>query len=386
MSAVEPRTPDQNRPWRSWRVWGMAIVLALAMGFLARLHRYVSSEALGEPFTFFASFLRDLPIFGLLNPVRVAAVWVLADRFRFDRASWRRNAVLHVFGALLIAYAHLMAEAIYFEVLLPQITQSPSLLAVGPPIGVMPRFYVQLRSFFQLDFLWYWAIVGAFYAVHYYKVSQERLLESARLEASLIEARMQALRSQLNPHFLFNTLNTISVLALKGEREAVEETISHLSDLLRVALDDSRPDRIALREELEFVEGYLGIQRMRFGDRLTIHREIDADTLGALVPAMILEPIVENAIKHGLAACSGDHELVIRAERAGDRLQLQVTDSGPGFSPDYASRKGIGLANTEKRLAQLYGARHQIDYGSGGGGCVTIAIPFEQCAVARPAA
>jgi signal transduction histidine kinase len=385
MSVSQSGSAERLHPWQRWQTWAIAILLALAMGLLARLHRYLTTIALGEPYSFHISYLRDLPIFGIINPIRVAVVWVLVDRFRFNQANWRRTAVLHIFAALLVAYAHLMAEAVYLETVLPLI--SPTL--TGSAVGILPRFYFQVRSFFQLDFVWYWAILGVYYAVHYYKVSQERLLDSARLQASLVEARMQALRRQLNPHFLFNTLNTISVLALKGQRDAVEETISNLSDLLRIALDDSRPNQIPLREELVFIDGYLQIQATRFGDRLSIHRDIDPGMLNAKVPAMLLEPIVENAIKHGLAHGTGEHLIAIRAARSGERLELQVADTGPGFAPGSAVRKGIGLANTETRLAQLYGDDHRIDYGTalGGGAVVTITIPLDyETSTARPAA
>jgi LytS/YehU family sensor histidine kinase len=197
------------------------------------------------------------------------------------------------------------------------------------------------------------------------------------------------LRRQLSPHFLFNTLNTISVLALKGRRDEVEETISNLSDLLRIALDDSRPNEITLREELEFIDGYLAIQCTRFGDRLTMHRDIEADVGGALVPAMLLEPLVENAIKHGVAVCGGERSISIRVARTRDWLRLEVADTGPGFASGFAAHKGIGLLNTEKRLQELYGDMHALEYGSdpSGGACVVIRIPYKTTAsTACPAA
>jgi signal transduction histidine kinase len=311
-----------------------------------------------------------LPVFGLINPLRVAAVWFLADRFRFDHRSWRRNVLLHVFAALLLTYVHAMTVGLYFTLIGPAVTVST----------FVNRFYTELLSVFQLDFLWYWAVLGGFYTFHYYSVSQQRLVVTAQLQTSLMQARLQALRSQLNPHFLFNTLNTISVLALKGERKAVINTLEILGNLLRIALDDNRSTCIPLRDELEFVDGYLEICRIRFADRLTIYRDVAPEVLQALVPAMILEPVVENAIKHGVSACDGGQTITIHAARQEGILRLEVSDSGPGFQMNTprSPAKRIGLSNTEARLEQLYGHAQAIEYGSapGGGASVTISIPF----------
>src|SRR5262249_51352134 len=149
---------------------------------------------------------------------------------------------------------------------------------------------VHRRLLFTTYFVWYWAIVAVYYAFEYYRETQVQLKRAAQLQKGLMEARLQALRSQLNPHFLFNTLNAITVLSREGEQEAVVDVVARLSNLLRAALDDTRPDTIPLAEELQFIDEYLAIQRVRFGDRLTIRREIAPETLDALVPAMLLQP------------------------------------------------------------------------------------------------
>lgn len=176
---------------------------------------------------------------------------------------------------------------------------------------------------------------------------------------------------------------------MKGERDAVVDILARVSELLRFSLDDTRPQEIPLADELNFLDGYLDIQEIRFADRLTIHRDIAADALQAAVPSMILQPIVENAIKHGIAEQCGDGYMAIRATRENGTLRLQVSDSGPGFQVAASSRsKGIGLANTEARLRQLYGAAHRIEYGhtADGGASVIISIPFRQISAASATA
>jgi len=238
-----------------------------------------------------------------------------------------------------------------------------------------------MRIQLPTDFLAYGVLVGVFYASQYYSDRRDWELTAAQLRARLTEARLETLRSQLNPHFLFNTLNAVSVLAMKGEQRAVVEMLARLSDLLRLALDETRPLQISLASELAFVDRYLDIQRIRFGDRLTISEDIAADTLTALVPSMLLQPIVENAIKYGISAECGPGSIGIQAARHNGTLRLCVTDSGPGFQRTAVSgTNGIGLRNTEARLEQLYGADHRVEYGRAidGGAAVTISMPFLQ--------
>ncbi|MQA29458.1 MAG: hypothetical protein GEU82_06415 [Luteitalea sp.] len=228
----------------------------------------------------------------------------------------------------------------------------------------------------------YWAIVGSYYSFHFYHLAKERELAATQLRVTLTESRLRALRAQLNPHFLFNALNAISVLAMHGEQKAVVSTIAQLGELLRVSLDEELPERVPLAAELRFLDGYLDIQRVRFADRLTIDQEIDPGTLRALVPSLILQPLVENAIVHGIAARSGAGRVVIRTTRDNGTLRVSVGDTGPGFAwqPERRLRKGIGLTNTRERLSQLYGSEHRLECGrgSGGGGFVIVSIPFEE--------
>ncbi|MGH9935785.1 MAG: sensor histidine kinase, partial [Blastocatellia bacterium] len=204
-------------------------------------------------------------------------------------------------------------------------------------------------------------------------------LKAAQLEASLTQAQLDALRMQIHPHFLFNTLNTVSVL-MRNDAEAANRVLVRLSELLRLTLDKAGRHQAPLQEELEFLDLYLEIERTRFQDRLSVRTDIDPATLDALAPTLILQPLVENAIRHGIAPYVKQGLIEIRARRQGRQLELQVRDSGPGLSNfrRTATAQGIGLANTRSRLEQLYRGEHQftLDDATGGGLLVTIRLPF----------
>jgi sensor histidine kinase YesM len=193
------------------------------------------------------------------------------------------------------------------------------------------------------------------------------------------------LRAQLNPHFLFNTLNAISVLAMKGDGAGVVHTLSLLSDLLRLTID-GLPQEVSLAQELELTDRYLEIQRVRFPDRLVVDREIDPDIEDALVPSLVLQPIIENAVLHGIARQAQGGRIILRARRIDASLELQVCDTGPGFEAGRL-REGIGLSNTRARLEQLYGSAQQLTCRNrDGGACVSIVLPFRPGALAKEAA
>jgi two-component system LytT family sensor kinase len=298
-----------------------------------------------------------LPSWVLLAPLAACTV-VLARRFPFERRNRTQSVVVHVVACVAFALAHLLA-----------ITPVRVLLSAEPMTyeRLSHAFLVAFRLLFILDVLTYWAIVGMYLALHY-----------SNLRTSLAEARLAALRAQLNPHFLFNALNAISTLALKGDQAAVTETLGRLSVLLRAALDE-HTEEIPLAREMDFFDDYVAIQRIRFADRLSVEKSIAADALTGLVPTMILQPIVENAIEHGVNAQRGGGRVDVSAARLNGSLVIEVRDSGPGFVPA-TFHNGIGLTNTRARLEQLYGSAYGFEYGSvqEGGASVRITIPFHQ--------
>jgi LytS/YehU family sensor histidine kinase len=242
---------------------------------------------------------------------------------------------------------------------------------------------------YLLPFLWvYWAVIGVVHAWRYHQKYRERELQAAELTGQLAQSQLQLLKMQLQPHFLFNTLHTISALMHK-DVELADEMMVQFADLLRITLDDSQTHEVPLRQELEFVTTYLKIEQARLGARLDVRLDIDPQARDALVPNLLLQPLVENAIRHGIAPRVQGGRLVIRARRAGPLLEVRIENDGPGLAEDFPARArtGLGLANTRARLQGLYGEAHQFDLtGRPEGGVVAaLTIPFRGEADEEPA-
>jgi LytS/YehU family sensor histidine kinase len=232
---------------------------------------------------------------------------------------------------------------------------------------------------FHEDALTYAAIVSVWYAFDYYDRFRERERQAAELEAHLAQARLQALKTQLHPHFLFNTLNGIAALIYEDPK-AAHRMLARLSELLRISFQDVGAQEVPLRCELEFGRRYLELEQIRLGDRLSVNFEIAPETLEACVPNLLLQPLLENAIKHAIAPFSNPGRLCIRSRREIQTLVLEVSDNGPGLGAhaDDPTRQGVGLNNTRARLKELYGNAHRIQLknGESGGLVVEIEIPF----------
>jgi len=350
------------------RRWLTVIGLILCFCLFDILHTYVGGVGEGHPVPW-RYLVLGVPEFWFTYFAVLPLAVFLARRYRLDLLS-RRSLMVHIGGALVFTYIHVIIVA-----------ASP-VVRLQPDVTFSTQIFRVVRLNFAVDFLSYWAIVGATYTARYYAELQQREVAAAQLETSLAQARLEALQAQLRPHFFFNTLQAISVLALKGDKESVVETLARLSNLLRTTFDKHRRQKVPLGTELEFLNEYLAIERLSLGDRLTIVREVETEALGAMVPSMVLQLLVENAIVHGVARRAGPGTVAIAASRIDAVLQLQVRDSGPGF-PERA-KSGIGLANTLARLQQLYGSAHRIDFGPSveGGAAVTITLPFESTRMA----
>ncbi len=245
------------------------------------------------------------------------------------------------------------------------------------PAVEQQRRGILMRAKFNIPI--YWIVVSLVHTLSFYRRSEERERKALDLEARLADAKLQALRMQLHPHFLFNTLNAIATLVHKDAR-AADEMITNLSELLRATLDTTAQE-IPLRQELDFLNRYLEIQQVRFGERLRVEKEIDAATLDTLVPTLILQPMVENAIRHGLEPNAATGVVAIRARMSeSGALHLTVRDSGGGPKPHDKSSSGIGLSNTRGRLQELYGNRARLTLNSDadGGFAVEMEIPFHE--------
>lgn len=307
----------------------------------------------------------------LLTP---AVLW-LGERYPLQRRAWRAPVALHLlFAAGFSAFELLLESAMYSRLHLfpnmPTFRQAvPQLLARGFQGGVFNYFLIVGVQ------------RGAFYYQRYQERSREALkleLRTSELQSQLVSARLDALKMQLRPHFLFNTLNAITVLVRQQRSQDAERMLGNLSDLLRLVLDDADAAEVPLRRELECVQIYLAIEQVRFADRLQVAISADDAAQEVLVPQLILQPIVENAIRHGIERSSSAGRILIMASQTNGALRLEVRDDGPGLLPGESGEgRGIGLANTRARLRQLYEERAQLEIENcdQGGVVVTIDIP-----------
>lgn len=298
-------------------------------------------------------------------------IFWLGRLFAFEGRHFLRNIFIHLIASIVLSAFQLAIDAL----VLPRLGYPPNREFAS--FAEAYRFFLFVNLHFSMTI--YWAVLGIKYAVNYYRMYQERELRAAQLENQLAQARLSVLKNQLHPHFLFNTLNNISELVYK-DPEAADQMIASLSDLLRISLDKLDVQEVSLQQELEFLNKYLEIEQMRFHDRLRVKYEIEADALDARVPNMILQPLVENAIKYGIAPRAEGGTIEIGASRANGHLNLKVADDGLGIPfGDVANlNEGVGLSNTRARLRHLYGADHDfaLKARTGGGVRLDLQIPF----------
>jgi len=368
---AETRTPG----WRSLRgpwLWLLPPGFFVIVAVLEATHAWIGYRLAGEPvigltlhgqpLTWPALVARTLPswlIVGSLAPF----VILLARRYPLSDAGWRRSVAVHLGGAVAFAAVFLLGASFFRY----------RLFLAGQP-GVTWQF-TALRYYavyFNTFFFIYWALV----AVHSAFRSQIRHREALVLENQLAEARLRTLQAQLRPHFLFNALNAISALARAGERRTVVRMLASLSDLLRASFRDGGSALIPLREELALVQHYLELEKLRFADRLSIVVDADADVLDVQVPRFVLQPLVENALRHGIAPLPGSGSVSIEARRMDGSIELRVRDSGPG--PRETNDGGTGLSNMRGRLEHLYAGRASLELmaAPGGGALATLRLPY----------
>lgn len=364
--------------WRTHlvRVIGAAVGLCLVFPtlFAVQMHFRTQERRLffdlirGGPKSI-QTFLVSLPFY-VIVAILLPFILRFASRYGGDRRTWPLNLAMHSVAASLFSFVSVFSYAAVCFVIFAR-SQALSFAALVVDF---------LVAYFAHAFLLYWCIVGIFHACFYYDLHQSDKLNLLRLEAQLVEARLQTLRAHLHPHFLFNTLNAISALARTHDHEAVEDALGELGELLRQSFDDMQSQLVPLKKELEFIQNYLKIQHLRFRDRLSVCTHVAPDTLDALVPAMILQPLVENAVVHGIAAHLGPGRIDLIATRDSDLLRLEVRNTGKKCRSD-SNRSiggGVGLLNTRSRLEQLYGSSHRFDLEdlAAGGVVATVIIPF----------
>jgi len=360
---TDPAAPSSTRIL----VWGLAVATPLAWSSVAFV--YFGMMAMKRPLSVehaILAGLQDWYPWALLAPF----IFRLGRRFRLERGGWILAAFVHLICGTLVALLDLAVVTSINQYF------GPTVSYVGTFAEVYPRIVLR---YFHFAFIIYWVIVAAAHAIDYYRSSRDRELETLRLQAELTQAQLAALRMQLQPHFLFNTLHTIASLVRDGRSEAATSTIARLGELFRQTLGNSQRNEVSLREELGFVAAYLEIEQTRFSDRLAVRFEVDSETLDARIPTMALQPLVENAIRHGIAADPSAGRVEVRARRQNGSLRVEIANDGPPMSPASTGRpEGVGLANTRARLARLYGRSSRLELGpdSRGGTLAVLEVPW----------
>ncbi len=357
---------------RRWVRWGLIFGFWTGLGLFFAIEMIISYSNQGDPPRWTPVLVYQMSqwyAWGLLTPLILG----LARRYRIEKP-WRRGVAAHLIAGVLVAPVQVvLALALRYGAFL--LLGTVTLEQVAGQLGNAP---LQILTGSFDGFITYWIILGIEHTFDYYRKNRERELHTSQLEGQLAQAQLKALKMQLHPHFLFNTLHSISAL-VHADPEAAERMIARLSDLLRLTLDNEGTQEVSLKQELAFLEQYLEIERTRFPDRLSVEMDIDPAALDACVPNLILQPLVENAIRHGIAPRPEAGFVRIHAARENGVLRLQVRDDGPGLTNDHKGlREGVGLANTRQRLTQLYGPDHRFEFANApdGGLEVNLELPF----------
>jgi len=356
----------KRRWFRLAMIWGVWTLVGLF--FTSQI--FVSTAYMEKRPTLNRVLFMQMSICYLWALATPLVLW-LARRFCIERQNWRSRILFHTFGGL--ALVGLMS-AIHFLIFMPFIGRTSEITA----------FRDFQYVFFNLDrqLCIYWLLLLMSHVINYYNSYRKGRLQAERLRTELVQSQLEALKMQLHPHFLFNTLHSISAL-LNKDVGAARSMITRLGDFLRLTLENVGTQEVTLQQEMEFLNSYLEIERVRFRDRLTTLVNVDPQMLDVPVPNLILQPIVENAMRHAIATHSSCGRIEITAVPRNGALRIEVKDNGPGLPVDQDGihlRKGVGLANTRARLERLYGADHLLELANdpAGGLIVILEIPRER--------
>ena len=353
LSGASRDLPAPVRP-RYGLPWSLVFFVATLLGFVSSMLAWQLTVTLERTGTYF----RWLVVlncaywysWALFTP---SIVW-LSQRFRFERQGLLRAVAVHLPAVVFFSLAHIGAM------------QAAQWWLVTSDGGEF-RWWSAAQRAALMNFDWemmtYWAIVGLSHALLYYRESRDRALRTAQLETRLMEAQLKTLQQQLHPHFLFNTLHAVSTL-MHRDVAAADRMLVRLSDLLRLTLERLGEQEVTLASELDFLRKYLDIERTRFADRLVVRFDITPEAEAAFVPTLLLQPLVENAIKHGVARKSGAGHIDIIARHEDNKLRIEIRDDGVGLSEDAltALHKGIGVSTTRARLQHQFGAEFRFEF------------------------
>jgi signal transduction histidine kinase len=376
MSPVQPApSPGLARP--TWQRWAVLAAVWTLPGLVTSLQVYFLHQRY-EPISLVDALLWQLPGWYFWVPA-TPLVLLLLRTFPLSRGSWQRSLPAHLSATIVLSAAHLAVSVAAGRYAIRYAYYQEE--AFGELV-----LKLLLRNM-HLGVITYWGVIAAGYAFTYYRKYRERELVAAQLEARLARAELQALKGQLQPHFVFNTLNAIAVLVRKQDTERAVRTLSRLGELLRRTLDTAGRHVVPLSSEIDFLRRYLEIQQIRFQERLAIEFDVDDDCLDAEVPNLLLQPLVENSVRHGICKRAEGGRIEIRAHRVGDRVRIEILDDGVGLPPQWSLERGgglgiglgIGLGNVHARLEQMYPGTHVLEVGNRptGGVAIIIELPFE---------
>ncbi len=365
------RDSTLKTPLPAWRWWLAGFGLFTLFGVLTATQLHFSQTFVGHEIPWSVAFRRAFEEWYLWGITTIGILW-FCRRYPLERGQWRPWVLRHLGASVLV---NLLYTTAYSALLSGQRSIDGTIFTFD---GVFAKVVLM---YCHEQLIIYWLVVLAHHGWHYYRRSRDREIRTAELEAQLARARLDTLRMQLNPHFLFNTLNTISSLIHDHPDEA-DRMVVRLSELLRLSLDRLDQAEVPLTRELALLERYLEIERVRFEDRLAVTTQVESGLGEARVPCLILQPLVENAVRHGIEAQESGGRLTIRARRVDGSLELSVADNGPGIPgvSTVPQREGVGLSNTRARLRHLYGDRQSLELLAvpGGGLEVRITMPLQE--------
>jgi len=352
-----------------WRKYGLIFVIWTLVVIVEAAQYYASQFVEHHTFPLWLAIRRACEEWYPWTFLTVGILWV-ARRCNLEREGMKRWILGHVGTSVLVSL-------VYFTVYAWLLSGQKSVMD-GSTFEFGNVFKKLVIFYLHVVLVIYWVIVLSHQSWGYYQRSRERERQASALATELVRTRLEVLRMQLNPHFLFNTLHTISALIHENPDDA-DRIVARLSELLRVSLEQSDSQEVPLRQELSFLERYLQIEQTRFQDRLAVEMEIESGLDSVLVPSLILQPLVENAIRHGIEPREDTGRVKIGARRLDGMLELKVSDNGPGLPEAEVAprREGVGLSNTRSRLSHLYGVNHRFELtpASGGGLEARLLIP-----------
>ena len=367
---VQADQPGKSLLDRIWFQWVLYLLIWTAVGlFFASYSTLWGRLIFKSPIGWDDALVSNLTFYYIWACIAPLVLW-LGKRFRVERRSWLSSLLVHIPTSVIVAVVQLLFAELVAQSIRPQPTKLYDAFT-----QIQQTFVV----YFHINLLTYWAVLGVGYSREYYRKFRDREMRAAQLQIQLTQTQLHALKMQLHPHFLFNTFNTISSLMHRSVDEA-DRMLALLGDLLRYSLQNVGVQEVPLSEELEFLKKYLEIERSRFGDRLRVTFNVDPSVLNQKVPNLILQPLVENAIRYAVAprANGGSIEVsVLRRERS---LQITIIDDGPGLPAEFnlQTSRGIGLKNSAERLTQLYEDEQRFELVNKvpHGLQITIAIPL----------